>query len=72
MERSRCSLPIVPDVEGADTFSLLNLPSFHPCCFGCVNSAEPLSQFNRGQRADTSGLLSPTESTDDLTDNVAQ
>lgn len=64
-------LLIVPNVERRAEFSLLNLPSFHPCCFGCVNSGGPLFHFNRGHRADTRGLLSHTQSDRSLTDNVA-
>lgn len=58
-------------MERRAEFSLLNLPSFHPYCFGCVNSGGPLFHFNRGHRADTRGLLSHTQSNHSLTDNVA-
>lgn len=50
-------------------FSLLNFPSFPPCCFGFMNSGGPLFQFNRGQRAERRGLLSHTENNNTLTDN---
>ena len=63
-------LLIVPSVERRVKFSLLNFPSFPPCCSGCMNSGEPLFQFNRGQRAERRGLLSHTESNNTLTDNV--
>lgn len=58
-------------MERRAEISLLKLPSFHPCCFGCVNSGGPLFHFNRGHRADTRGLLSHTQSNHSLTDNVA-